>query len=289
MGLSMNWNQLKYRFQTLTIAEKLIALNVLFFVVPFVLQTLFFLFDYSFAGVLSWFQLSADWELVLFRPWTLLTYSFLHSGIFHLFWNMILLYYSGQLFLNLLPARTFSNAYFMGVVLGGLVFAVSYALFPVFQGIRPYMIGASAGVMSVFVFISTFTPDQEVRFFFFNIKLKYLALAFVFMDLIQIPNGNAGGHLAHIGGAFLGFFYARQLQKGTDIGAGWGQFWSQIGGWFTPQPKVRKVYKNQNPKRPSKASVSQDKIDAILDKISQSGYDSLSKEEKEILFKAGKQ
>ena len=168
MGLSMNWNQLKYRFQTLTIAEKLIALNVLFFVVPFVLQTLFFLFDYSFAGVLSWFQLSADWELVLFRPWTLLTYSFLHSGIFHLFWNMILLYYSGQLFLNLLPARTFSNAYFMGVVLGGLVFVLSYALFPVFQGIRPYMIGASAGVMSVFVFISTFTPDQEVRFFFFN-------------------------------------------------------------------------------------------------------------------------
>jgi len=285
----MNWNQLKYRFQTLTIAEKLIALNVLFFVVPFVLQTLFFLFDYSFAGVLSWFQLSADWELLIFRPWTLLTYSFLHSGIFHLFWNMILLYYSGQLFLNLLPARTFSNAYFMGVVLGGLVFVVSYALFPVFQGIRPYMIGASAGVMSVFVFISTFTPDQEVRFFFFNIKLKYLALAFVFMDLIQIPNGNAGGHLAHIGGAFLGFFYARQLQKGTDIGAGWGQFWSQIRGWFTPQPKVRKVYKNPNPKRPSKASVSQDKIDAILDKISQSGYDSLSKEEKEILFKAGKQ
>ena len=288
MGLSMNWNQLKYRFQTLTIAEKLIALNVLFFVVPFVLQTLFFLFDYSFAGVLSWFQLSADWELVLFRPWTLLTYSFLHSGIFHLFWNMILLYYSGQLFLNLLPARTFSNAYFMGVVLGGLVFVISYTLFPVFQGIRPYMIGASAGVMSVFVFISTFTPDQEVRFFFFNIKLKHLALAFVFMDLIQIPNGNAGGHLAHIGGAFLGFFYARQLQKGTDIGAGWGQFWSQIGGWFTPQSKVRKVYKNPYPRRPSKASVSQDKIDAILDKISQSGYDSLSKEEKEILFKAGK-
>ena len=285
----MNWNQLKDRFQTLTIAEKLIALNVLFFVVPFVLQTLFFLFDYSFAGVLSWFQLSADWELVLFRPWTLLTYSFLHSGIFHLFWNMILLYYSGQLFLNLLPVRTFSNAYFMGVVLGGLVFVLSYALFPVFQGIRPYMIGASAGVMSVFVFISTFTPDQEVRFFFFNIKLKHLALAFVFMDLIQIPNGNAGGHLAHIGGAFLGFFYARQLQKGNDIGAGWGQFWSQIGGWFSPQPKVRKVYKNPNPRRPLKASVSQDKIDAILDKISQSGYDSLSKEEKEILFKAGKQ
>ncbi len=290
MGLSMNWNQLTYRFQTLSIAEKLIALNVLFFVVPFVLQTLFFLFDSSFAGILSWFQLGADWELLLFRPWTLLTYSFLHSGIFHLFWNMILLYYSGQLFLNLLPARTFSNAYFMGVVLGGLVFVVSYALFPVFQGLRPYMIGASAGVMSVFVFISTFTPDQEVRFFFFNIKLKYLALAFVFMDLIQIPTGNAGGHLAHIGGAFLGFFYARQLQNGKDIGAGWGAFWSQIGGWFTPQPKVRKVYKNpKSPKRPAKAAVDQDKIDAILDKISMSGYDSLSKEEKEILFKAGKQ
>ena len=283
----MNWNQLTYRYKALSVAEKLIAINVLCFVVPFLLQTIFYLFQLSSASYLSWIQLSSDWENLLFRPWTLVTYSFLHSGIFHLFWNMLLLYYSGQLFLNLLPARIFTNVYFMGVVLGGAVFILSYNLFPAFQGMRPYMVGASAGVMAVFVFISTYTPNQEIRFFFFNISLKYLALAFVFLDLIQIPNGNAGGHLAHLGGAYLGFIYARQLQKGRDIGNGWGQFWESVRQSFQARPKVKKVYKNpkSNPKK--SASVDQQKIDAILDKISKSGYDSLSNEEKDTLFRAG--
>lgn len=283
----MNWNQLKYRYKTLNIAEKIIAINVLCFVIPFLFQTIFYLFQLSSASFLSWFQLSSDGGTLLFRPWTLVTYSFLHSGIFHLFWNMVLLYYSGQLFLNLLPARIFSNVYFMGVVLGGMVFILSYNLFPAFQGMRPFMVGASAGVMAVFVFISTYTPNQEIRFFFFNISLKYLALMFVFLDLIQIPNGNAGGHLAHLGGASLGFIYARQLQKGKDIGSGWGQFWASVGQWFQVQPRVKKVYKNSNSKWQRSHTVDQKKIDAILDKISKSGYDSLSKEEKDTLFRAG--
>jgi membrane associated rhomboid family serine protease len=285
----MNWNQLTYRFKSLSIAEKLMALNGVFFVLPFVLQTIFYLFELPISGLLSWFQLSADAELLLFRPWTLISYSFLHSGFFHLFWNMILLYYTGQLFLNLFPARTFTNVYFMGVVLGGVLFVVSYALFPVFQGMRPYMVGASAGVMATFVFISTYTPNQEVRFFFFNVKLKYLAMAFVFLDVIQIPNGNAGGHLAHLGGAYLGFLYASQLQKGRDIGSSWGAFWERFGKMFQSRPNLKKVYKNPTPKTRKTASVNQQKIDTILDKISTSGYDSLTKEEKDILFRAGKE
>lgn len=283
----MNWSQLQYRYKTLSIAEKLIAWNVFFFVVPFLFQTVLFLFKIPFSGVLEWVQLSSEWDVLIVRPWTLVTYSFLHTGIFHLFWNMILLYYSGQLFLNLFPGRIFSNVYFIGVFLGALVFVLSYNLFPAFQNMRPYMVGASAGVMAVFIFISTYTPHQQLRFFFFNISLRYLAIAFVVLDVIQIPNGNAGGHLAHLGGAFLGFLYARKLQQGTDIGEGWGQFWERIGQGLRPQPKVKKVYKNPNPKSKSKSTVSQQKIDAILDKISTSGYDSLSKEEKEILFRAG--
>ena len=283
----MNWSQLQYRYKTLSIAEKLIAWNVFFFVIPFLFQTVLFLFKIPFSGVLEWVQLSSEWDVLIVRPWTLVTYSFLHTGIFHLFWNMILLYYSGQLFLNLFPGRIFSNVYFMGVFLGALVFVLSYNLFPAFQNMRPYMVGASAGVMAVFIFISTYTPHQQLRFFFFNISLRYLAIAFVVLDVIQIPNGNAGGHLAHLGGAFLGFLYARKLQQGTDIGEGWGQFWERIGQDLGPQSKVKKVYKNPNPKSKSKSTVSQQKIDAILDKISTSGYDSLSKEEKEILFRAG--
>ena len=253
----MKMGSLKYRFQTLSIAEKLIAVNVVFFVIPFVIQTLFYLFQLPREELLGWIQLSAGWERLLYRPWTLITYSFLHADFFHLFWNMLLLYYSGQLFLNLFSEQIFSNTYFMGVVLGGLVFVGSYSLFPVFQGMRPYMVGASAGVMAVFIFISTYTPNQEIRFFFFNIKLKYLAIAFVLLDLIRIPNGNAGGHLAHIGGAYLGFLYATQLQKGRDIGSGWVRFWENIVSWFRPRPKLKKVYKNPRPKKKNASSVSQ--------------------------------
>lgn len=285
----MKMGSLKFRFQTLSIAEKLIAVNVVFFVIPFLIQTLFYLFQLPREELLGWIQLSAGWERLLYRPWTLITYSFLHADFFHLFWNMLLLYYSGQLFLNLFSEQIFSNTYFMGVVLGGLVFVGSYSLFPVFQDMRPYMVGASAGVMAVFIFICTYTPNQEIRFFFFNIKLKYLAIAFILLDLIRIPNGNAGGHLAHIGGAYLGFLYATQLQKGRDIGSGWVRFWEIIGSWFRPGPKLKKVYKNPRPKKKKPSSVSQKKIDAILDKISTSGYDSLTQEEKDTLFRAGKQ
>ena len=128
----MKMGSLKYRFQTLSIAEKLIAVNVVFFVIPFLIQTLFYLFQLPREELLGWIQLSAGWEGLLYRPWTLITYSFLHADFFHLFWNMLLLYYSGQLFLNLFSEQIFSNTYFMGVVLGGLVFVGSYA--PLYGG-----------------------------------------------------------------------------------------------------------------------------------------------------------
>ena len=148
------WQKLTYRYQFLNAAERLIVINVLCFVVPFVLNTLLFLFQVPSSNVFSWLHLSADWSVWITRPWTIFTYSFLHSGFFHLFWNMLLLYYAGIFFLNLFQRTTFYNVYFLGVFAGGLVFLLSYAIFPVFQGLRPPMVGASAGVMAVFVFIS---------------------------------------------------------------------------------------------------------------------------------------
>tara|TARA_A200000113_G_scaffold202519_1_gene197004 strand:- start:206 stop:814 length:609 start_codon:yes stop_codon:yes gene_type:complete len=202
---------------------------------------------------------------------------------------MLLLFYSGRLLLNLFPNRIFINNYFLGVITGGLVFILSYALFPVFKGTYPPMIGASAGVMAVFIFICTYTPEQEIRVLFFNVKLKYLGLVFFFLDVIQIPYGNAGGHLAHIGGAILGFFYARQLTNGRDIGSGFERVWKSL--FFKKQLKT--VYKAQGKPKSNKVkndSVDrQKKIDTILDKISKSGYDSLSKDEKDFLFKSGKE
>ncbi|MFZ9056636.1 MAG: rhomboid family intramembrane serine protease [Flavobacteriaceae bacterium] len=284
------WNQLKYRFELLNIAERLIVINVLCFVFPFLLNTIFFLFQLSFEGFMAWFQLSPDWGLLLFRPWSLITYSFLHSGFFHLFWNMLFLYYAGLFFLNLLPAKTFLNTYFLGVLTGGLVFILSYLIFPAFAGLRPAMVGASAGVMAVFVFSATYTPNQAIRLLFFTLKLKHLAIAYVLLDVIQIPYGNAGGHLAHIGGAVLGYTYARELQKGRDLGSGFEKVWTAFFGLFKTSKPLKTVYRSTTtrPKKPRRSTADQDRIDAILDKISASGYDSLSKEEKELLFRAGR-
>jgi membrane associated rhomboid family serine protease len=282
-------DNLKYRFATFSIAEKIILINVICFVLPMVLNVIFFLFSIPSSALMNWLQLSPNLGTFITRPWTLVTYGFIHSDFFHLLWNMVLLFYAGRLLLNLFPDRIFINNYFLGVIAGGIIFMASYALFPVFRGAYPPMIGASAGVMAVFIFICTYTPDQEIRFFFVNLKLKYLGIAFFFLDVIQIPSGNAGGHLAHIGGALLGFIYARQLIAGRDIGYGFQSIWQTI---FT-RKSLKTVYrapKNKSTQSNKTADGNhQNKIDEILDKISKSGYDTLSNEEKDYLFRAGKE
>ena len=285
--------QLRYRLQQLNGAEKLILINVACFVLPLFVKTLLFLFNIPSGMFLGWFELSSSWGDLLFKPWTLVTYSFLHSGFFHLFWNMYLLFFASRLFLNLFQAKTFFNVYFLGVLIGGFTFMASYALFPAFQNSSPMMIGASAGVMAVLIFMSTYSPDLEVRLILFNVKLRYLGLAFVLLDVIQIPYGNAGGHLAHIGGAALGFFYVQRLNKGTDIGVPFERFVDSILKIFMKKSSLKTVHRNTSNKKAQDSSTQKDsnfqkRIDEILDKISASGYESLTKEEKEFLFRAGK-
>ena len=281
------WDNLKYKYTQLSIAEKIIVINVICFVIPFVFNSVFYLFQIPTTSLLDWVQLSPNFNTFITRPWTLITYSFLHADFFHLLWNMMLLFYSGRLMLNLFPVRIFINNYFLGAITGGIIFLLSYSLFPVFRGSYPPMVGASAGVMAVFIFISTYTPEQDIRVFFFNTKLKYLGLVFFFLDVIQIPYGNAGGHLAHIGGAILGFLYAQQLGKGKDIGTWFENIWRGI----FKEKSFKTVYRAPKRKtvKPQKSDEKkQVKIDAILDKIGKSGYDSLLKEEKDFLFRAGK-
>jgi len=279
-------DNIKSRFTTFSIVEKVILINTICFVLPLLLNVLLFLFNIPTTFYVNWLQLSPNLEIFITRPWTLITYSFIHSSIFHLIWNMVLLFYAGRFLLNLFKDSIFINNYFLGVISGGLIFIFSYALFPVFDGTYPPMIGSSAGVMAVFIFICTYTPNQHIRFFFVKLKLKHLGIAFFSLDLIQIPYGNAGGHLAHIGGAILGFFYARQLVLGRDIGKGFQKFWQTV----FERKNLKTVYRApQNKSVASNKSGYQKKIDSILDKISKSGYDSLSKEEKDFLFRAGKE
>ena len=284
--------QLNIRIQQLNSAEKLILINVVCFLLPMLIKTVLFLFNISSTNFFNWFELSASWIDLPIKPWSIITYSFLHSGFFHLFWNMYLLFFSSKLFLNLFPSNTFFNVYFLGVVVGGITFILSYTFFHVFQNSSPVMIGASAGVMAVFIFMSTYSPDLEIRLILFNVKLRYLGIAFLLLDIVQIPYGNAGGHLAHLGGAILGFYYVKQLKNGKDIGKPFKNFIDKIINIFRKKPKMRTVYKREKSqkinKKVSNAGEKQKRIDRILDKISISGYESLTQAEKDFLFKVGK-
>ena len=288
--------QAKYKFRMANVVEKLIVVNVAVFVLMYAIQVILFLFEMPLDTVKQWLVFSKDSGDMFYKPWSIITYAFLHQGMLHIFFNMLILYYFGQFFLTYFTPKRLLNFYFLGAIAGALVYMLSYNLFPAFSGTgRSFLIGASASVMAIVVGIATKVPYLGVRLFFLGtVKLWQIALFFVVLDLVRIPLGtNAGGHLAHLGGAFLGYIYVKQLDKGNDIGL----WWESLSGWFvglfTPSKKkpFRTVHRNTSTKKtaPQKQDKSdkQKKIDTILDKISKSGYDSLSKEEKDFLFKSG--
>src|SRR5690606_36386252 len=200
-------------------------------------------------SVSQWFHLPKDFMAFLGQPWSLVTYSFFHAGLGHIFWNMLMLYFAGRIFMNLFDAQRFINVYFLGVIFGGLVFLLSYNVFPTLLDSNTALIGASAGVTAVLIFVCAYMPNQEVRIIFFHVKLWQVGVFFVLVDLIQIPyGGNIGGRLAHLGGALLGYVYATQLTKGRDIGSGFTALLKGIAALFAPKAKkapMKTVYKKK--------------------------------------------
>lgn len=293
-------DKLRYKLQTATVVEKLIAINVLVFLLFYLVKTIAFLFQLPSDFLLEWLVFPKEPGEYIFKPWSIITYSFLHGGVWHILSNMLILYYAGVYFLTYFSPKKLLTFYFLGVIIGALVYMLSYNLFPAFQATgRSYLMGASAGVMSVLVGIATHVPNLRIRLLILgSIKFWYIAAFLVALDIIQIPISNSGGHLAHLGGALFGYVYAQQLGKGNDIGSGFERIITSFLSLFDtnkkPKPTMKTVYKK--PGRPAaKTSASrfnkdekQQKIDAILDKISKSGYDSLTKQEKDFLFDAGK-
>lgn len=288
---------LSYKWKTATISVKLIVINVLVFLVARIGAWIFKMDPGSF---MEWFVLPADFSDIIVQVWSIYTYSFLHFDFFHILWNMLFLYWFGEFVLNLFTEKRFLTIYTLGAICGGILFAVSYSLFPVLEGQRGYLIGASAAVLAIVVFIATYTPNTEVRVFMFTLKLWHIALFMVLKDLIQLPSsGNAGGLMAHIGGATLGYMYAVQLKKGVDIGAGFEKSIDAVATYFKPdkKSKLKTVHKAKNTTQTAtkkytytkNKTAKQEEIDAILDKISKSGYESLTQHEKDFLFKAGKE
>lgn len=291
----MTANNLTYQFKTANIVIKLIVVNTLLFLFATLGS---WIFGTNPGTLMKWFVLPTEFESLILQIWGILTYSFLHFDFWHIFWNMLVLYWFGQYVLNLFTERRFLTIYLLGAICGGLLFVFAYNVFPVLKGSMAYLIGASAAVRAIMIFIAAYTPHAEVRIIFFNVKLWQIGLFVVLSDLIQLPNsGNAGGLIAHLGGAILGYMYAIQLKKGNDIGVWFEKIMDGLTNLFKPKKKspLKTVHKSKKAKTTprkkttTEKSPSQVQIDAILDKISKSGYDSLTKEEKDFLFKAGKE
>lgn len=297
---------LRYKMKTATITEKLIAINVVVFILFFLVKTIAFLFQLPSDFLMEWFVFPKEPGEFLLKPWSIITYAFLHSGIWHILSNMLILYYAGVYFLNYFSPKKLLNFYFLGAIFGALVYMASYNLFPAFQGTgRSYLIGASAAVMSVLVGIATHIPQMRIRLMLIgSIKFWWIAAFLVTLDVIQIPINNPGGHLAHLGGAAFGYIYASQLGRGNDIASGFEKFMDWIASLFssskstTRRSNLKTVHRRKNTNSTTTTAYNstrrnkkeeQEKIDAILDKISKSGYDSLTRQEKEFLFNAGKE
>lgn len=291
-------NDLKHQYKTGTALIKFIFINVAVFVLVHIISLLIFFFT-GVSGssmVASWLALPADVGQLILKPWSIITYMFLHEGFLHIAFNMLILYFGGQIFLQFLDAKKLIGTYILGGISGGLLYILAFNIFPVFNGIvsGALALGASASVMAVLIAIAAYVPNYTVRLILLgNVKLKYIALFYVIMDIISIPQGNSGGHIAHLGGAFFGFYFVYRLRSGKDITVGVNRLLNYIAHLFSSKRKMKVVYKNPGKTKSDVAynaqkAANQQKIDAILDKISKSGYDSLSKEEKAILFDASK-
>ncbi len=282
--------KMQYKFGGMT--QRLIYWNIVCFLISYVFFGLLRLVDID-VDFLQYVSLSSNPEDLLWKPWSMISYSFFHSDFFHIFFNLIILNFSGQLFLTFFNQKQLLGLYVLSAVFAGLVFVSSFYLMNIIAPI----VGASAAIMAILVAVTTYSPLMNVRLLLVgNVKLWQITVVILVLDLLQIRMDNSGGHIAHLAGAFFGFVFVKLLKNGTDL----SNIVTTIIDFFvnlfrkSPSTPFKKVHKNY--RKPSEKSTSrivtkdktQQQIDEILDKISRSGYDCLTKEEKEFLFKAGK-
>lgn len=276
-------DDLKMQYKMGGIAVQVIFWNLLCFLISLVF---FYQFQLGIFNYPNWVALSSEPSVLVTKPWTLISYAFFHYGFGHLFFNMMVLHFSSTLFLTFFNTKQFLGLYLLSAFFSGLAFVIAYY----FLNLSSAMVGASAAIMAILVATTTFRPLMNVRLLLIgNVKLWHITAVILVLDFMQFRIANTGGHIAHLAGAFFGFIFIKLLQNGIDLSR-------ILNNPFKiskrkPFKKVHKNYPKSAPKPSSRIVVkdkTQQQIDEILDKISQSGYDSLTQEEKEFLFKAGK-
>ncbi len=284
-------DDLKMQYRTGGIELRLIFWNVGCFLMSIIL---FYKFSGGYFDYPNWIALSSDVSTMMFRPWTLLTYAFFHAGFFHLLFNMIILNFSARLFLTYFSSKQLIGLYILSAVFSGIVFVLLYNIVGRFGSI----VGASGAIMAVLVAIAAYSPTMTIRLLLIgNVKLWVIAGVVVILDLMQVAIENTGGHIAHLAGAFFGFIFIKSLQSGYDMSKVVSNIVDIFANLLRPKQKstFKKIHRNYSAPtmKPTKSQIvtkdkTQQQIDEILDKISRSGYESLTKAEKEFLFKAGK-
>lgn len=289
-------SSLAYYWKTSNAAVKLIITNVIvFFGVHFVFM-IFHLMDMKVVNrmIVDALALPAYLPKFIFQPWSLFTHMFMHQGIFHILFNMIMLYFGGRLFTYYLDDRRLINVYFLSGLSGAILFLLSANIFPLF---RPYIqnynaLGASAATLGVLIAICAYRPQDKVQLFLFGgVKLMWIGIIIIAIDVLRFTSGNEGGYIAHFGGAAFGYIFGVNMRQYKDV----SRFFQPVQNMFErlvhPQRKskksttLKKVYV-----RKSDATFNEDRakkqrrMDEILDKIKVSGYDSLSADEKKFLF-----
>ncbi len=284
--------------------NQLIIINVLVWAVLIVFQAVLFLAQSrdAYTLVLRQLALSSSPYVLLRHPWTLLTYAFVHENFFHILFNMLNLYWFGQIIREYLGDRRLVSLYVLGALVGALFFLLAYNFLPVFQGpmlLGQPVIGASASVTAIIVAAATLLPDYTFMLILLGpVKIKWIAVVVVLISIAGINGGNPGGEITHLGGALLGFIFVKQLKAGRDMGQPIVTSGEWLGRLFQRSPAAMKVT-HRSPAtvgRPAAtagksgaSSTPPEEVDLILDKISRSGYESLSKEEKQKLFRASQQ
>jgi membrane associated rhomboid family serine protease len=291
MGIS---DQIRDTFKQGSTLIRLVYINAAVFLFIKIIQVLAFLFGFSGVSevLLHWLAVPADLGTLITRPWTLFTYMFLHEGFLHILFNLLWLYVFGRIFLMYLPQKRLVSVYLVGGLFGAVLYILAFNIFPAFQQMVPLSIalGASASVMAIVIAIAVYVPNFSINLLLIgNVKLKYIAIFVIVLDVLSIPSSNSGGHIAHLGGALFGYLYITQLRKGRNITRSFDRVMDNLFAMFKPRPKFRVTHKRpMNDIEYNKWKAQhQERIDEILEKIAKNGYESLTKEEKEILFKQG--
>lgn len=285
------FNKLKTIYLQGDALKRLIFFNALCFILFGFIAVIGQLFKFPIANINQYLALLSIPEALIHQPWTLITYMFMHQDLWHILFNMLWLYWFGNMFLQLYTPKQLVALYIYGGIFGALVYLLSYNIFPFFEGTVGSLVGASASVIAIVIATSLRIPNHTVRLLLIGeVKLKYIAAFSIGVDLLSITSNNAGGHFAHLGGAIMGYLFFVGLNNGTDLTKPFNSILDKLITLFRPRPKMKVKYRRAESDmefRERKNNESQ-KIDTILDKLKKSGYASLTSDEKKQLFDASK-